>query len=145
VFDKSYYYKGFHIPLFIYDPSQPQQTIINATVQQMDVVPTVLDKLHYSKPFMSFGSSIYRPEPEAKRFSIYYAGEHYQLIDSTTITGYDSRTDKILNHYNFKTDTLLTRDLVNSGDSSIRSREILIRAILQRFNNSMLDQNLMVR
>lgn len=145
VYDKSYQYKGFHIPLFIYDPAHPQQTIINATVQQMDVVPTVLDRLHYSKPFMSFGSSIYRPETEAKRFSIYRAGEHYQLTDSTTITGYDSRTDKIIYHYHYKTDSLLTRNLVDSGDSSILSRGRLIRAILQRFNNSMLDQNMMVK
>ena len=145
VYDKSYEYKAFHIPLFIYDPARQQQTIINSTVQQMDIVPSLLDKIHYAKPFMSFGSSFFRPEPEAKRFSIYRAGDHYQLTDSTTITGYDSHSEKIIYHYQFKTDTLLTRNLVNSGDSSILPRERLIRAILQRFNNSMLDQDLLVR
>jgi len=145
VYDKSYEYKAFHIPLFIYDPARQQQTIINSTVQQMDIVPSLLDKIHYAKPFMSFGSSFFRPEPEAKRFSIYRAGDHYQLTDSTTITGYDSHSEKIIYHYQFKTDTLLTRNLVNSGDSAILPRQRLIRAILQRFNNSMLDQDLLVR
>jgi phosphoglycerol transferase MdoB-like AlkP superfamily enzyme len=145
VYDKSYQYKGFHIPLFIYDPAEPRQTIINATVQQLDIVPSVLDRIHYSKPFMSFGSSFLRPDSEAKRFSIYRAGYHYQLTDSTTITGYDSRSEKIIYHYNYKTDSLLTHNLVDSGDSSIRSRERLIQAILQRFNNSMLDQDLMIK
>jgi phosphoglycerol transferase MdoB-like AlkP superfamily enzyme len=145
VYDKSYLYKAYHIPLFIFDPSHPQQVLINATVQQMDVVPSVLDKIHYPKPFMSFGSSFYRPENEAKRFSIYRVGDYYQLTDSNTITGYDSRAEKVICHYDFKTDSLLTNNLVNSGDSAFLSRERLIRAVLQRFNNSMRDQNLMVR
>jgi phosphoglycerol transferase MdoB-like AlkP superfamily enzyme len=146
VYDKSYQYKGWHIPLFVYDPTQREPSVINGIVQQMDIVPSILDKIHYAKPFMSFGSSIYRPETEARRFSIYRAGDHYQLIDSTTITGYDSRAEKTIYHYNFKTDSLLTRNLVNSGDSTIfLSREKLIRAIVQRFNNSMRDQDLMIK
>jgi phosphoglycerol transferase MdoB-like AlkP superfamily enzyme len=145
VYNKSYQYKGWHIPLFIYDPAQPVPSVVNGVVQQMDIVPSILDKIHYAKPFMSFGSSIYRSQNEARRFSIYRAGDHYQLIDSTTITGYDGNAEKTIYHYNFKTDSLLTRNLVNSGDSAFLSRERLIRAVLQRFNNSMLDQDLMVR
>ena len=143
VYDKSYQYKAFHIPIFIYDPSQPQQSIIKGIVQQMDIVPSVLDRIHYSKPFMSFGNSIFRPEE--KRFSIYRAGYHYQLTDSTTITGYDSHSEKLIYHYQFKTDSLLRTNLVSAGDSSILQRERLIRAIIQRFNNSMLEQDLLVK
>jgi phosphoglycerol transferase MdoB-like AlkP superfamily enzyme len=145
VYDKSYQYKAFHIPLFIYDPSQPQQSVITATVQQLDIVPSVLDRIHYSKPFMSFGSSIYRPDSVTNRFSIYGVGDHYQLIDSSTVTGYDSRSEKVIYHYQFKTDSLLRNNLVNTDDPSIPKNERLIKAIFQRFNNSMVDQDLMVK
>lgn len=145
VYDKSYQYKAYHIPLFIYDPSRPQQAIINRTVQQLDIVPSVLDRIHYSKPFMSFGNSIFRPDGESKHFSICRIGEHYQLTDSATITGYDSHAEKVIYHYQFKTDSLLAHNLVNTGDPSILQKERLIRAILQRFNNSMLEQDLLVK
>jgi phosphoglycerol transferase MdoB-like AlkP superfamily enzyme len=138
-------YNAFHIPLFIYDPSQPKQSVITATVQQLDIVPSVLDRIHYSKPFMSFGNSIYRPDSVTKRFSIYRAGDFYQLTDSTAITGYDSRSEKVIYHYQFKTDSLLRNNLVNTGDPAILNNERLIKAILQRFNNSMLEQDLLVK
>jgi hypothetical protein len=94
---------------------------------------------------MSFGSSIYRPDSVTNRFSIYGVGDHYQLIDSSTITGYDSRSEKVIYHYQFKTDSLLRNNLVNTGDPSIPKNERLIKAIFQRFNNSMVDQDLMVK
>ena len=96
---KSYLYKAFHIPLFVYDPQQPIQTLITRPIQQLDIVPSILDKLNYSAPFMSFGNSFFRNDTTTRPFAIHRSYEAYQLIDSVGITAYDERSDKALYYY----------------------------------------------
>ncbi|MEO5562116.1 MAG: LTA synthase family protein [Chitinophagaceae bacterium] len=145
VYDKSYEYKAYHIPLFVFDPKQPTGTTISNTVQQLDIVPSILDKIHYSKPFVSFGNSFFRERGEEEQFSICRKNESYQLIDSTTMTGFDERSGKIIYHYNYRTDTLLTHNLYTPGYPAIEHRGELIKGILQRFNNSLIEEKLWVK
>jgi phosphoglycerol transferase MdoB-like AlkP superfamily enzyme len=143
--DRSYLYKALQIPLFIYDPQQPVQAIIPRTVQQLDIVPSILDKLGYSKPFMSFGQSIFSAEQPQGGFSIYKGNQGYQLAGSGMLTGFDDRSGKTIYHYNYLTDTTLSKNLADSGDPIIEQKTDLIKAILQRYNNSLIDQKLLIR
>lgn len=133
---KSYYHDAYHIPLFIYDPQHPFQTVITGTVQQLDIVPTVLHQLGYAKPFMSFGNDFL----SGGGFSIARKNDGYQLIDSTTITGFDDRSGKTIYHYNYKTDSTLSRNIPDAADAKQKTE--MIKAIIQRFNNSFIDQKL---
>jgi phosphoglycerol transferase MdoB-like AlkP superfamily enzyme len=144
VYDRSRLYKGFHIPLFIYDPQQNEQETIRRTVQQLDLVPTILYKLGYSKPFMSFGKNIYSADSLSARYSIYKGNEGYQLTGDGMLTGFDDKSNTLLYHYNYLQDSMLTRNLADPGDSLIQSRVDIIKAIVQRFNNSLLDRGLMI-
>lgn len=143
--DKSRFYKACHIPLFIYDPQQPQGTVVTETVQQLDIIPTILDKLGYSKPFMSFGHSFKNGDSAASGFSICKMNEGYQLTMDSTITGFDEHSGKLLYHYNYRTDSLLANDLSASTDPAITSKLNLLKAIIQRFNNSLIDQKLFIK
>jgi len=127
-----------HIPLFVYDPQKPVQRKISKVVQQMDVVPTILDMLHYPKPFMSFGNSILRNDGGYAVFNILGP---YQLIDSATITAFDEPSNKVLYRYNWLTDSSPGKNLMD--DTLSVSKERTIKAILQRFNNSLLDRTLL--
>lgn len=136
--NKSYQYEAYHIPLFIYDPQHPARTDITRTVQQLDIVPTILHKLGYAKPFMSFGNDFL--SGDAGGFSIARKNDGYQLIDSSTITCLDDQSGKTLYHYNYKADSTLSNNIPDAAD--VKAKADLIKAILQRFNNSLIDQKL---
>lgn len=140
---KSYLYKAFHIPLFIYDPQHPEADSIAHPVQQLDIVPTILSRLGYSKPFMSFGNRFAANDTTGDGFAIDRVYNAWQLIDSSGITGYDDHSEKILYHYDKRSDTALAHNLYPPLTPSVQHSTDKIKAILQRFNNSLLDQRLM--
>jgi phosphoglycerol transferase MdoB-like AlkP superfamily enzyme len=136
---KSYQYEAYHIPLFMYDPQYPAGSVVTRTVQQLDIVPTILHKLGYAKPFMSFGNDFLSGETEG--FSIARKNDGYQLIDSTTITCFDDQSGKTLYHYNYRTDSTLSKNIPDDTAAGVKTS--FIKAIIQRFNNSLIDQKLM--
>jgi phosphoglycerol transferase MdoB-like AlkP superfamily enzyme len=142
---KSYLYKAFHIPFFIYDPQHPGQVMIDEPVQQLDVVPTILDRLNYSKPFMSFGNRIRANDTTDRRFAIHRVYNAYQLIDTAGIAGYEDQSGNTLYYYDRRADSALARNLYPPETPVIRQNIDLIKAILQRFHNSLLDQQLLIK
>lgn len=141
---RSYFYNAYHIPLFIYDPGEPVGKEVTRVTQQLDIVPTILSKLHYPKPFMSFGNDILAPD-SSYGFSIVRKNDGYQLIDSSTLTCLDDHSGKVLYQYDYRADSALTRDIYNASDPLLNKRADYIRAVLQRFNNSLLDQKLLIK
>jgi phosphoglycerol transferase MdoB-like AlkP superfamily enzyme len=139
---KSYQYKAFHIPFFIYEPGDSSYGIVEKPVQQLDVMPTILHRLGYEKPFMSFGNSIF--DTTQRGFSIQRVYTAYQLIDSTSITGFDEQAGQVVYHYDHRIDTALVKNLYPPADSNARRNADMIKAVLQRFNNSLLDHKLMI-
>ncbi len=57
-----------------------------AVTQQLDIFPSVLDYLKYSKSFMAFGKSIFRKE---YKFVVSKSGVNFQLIDSAIYLDFD--------------------------------------------------------
>jgi phosphoglycerol transferase MdoB-like AlkP superfamily enzyme len=125
------------IPLFIYDPKQPVHQQVDRVVKQLDVVPSLMDKLNYSQPFTSFGTSFYRESPA---FSINRLNGVYQYIDSSDFIGYDDRNEQLVFHYQYKSDSLLQHNRVKSNPSAARSKEIILKAYLQRVYNQLINR-----
>ncbi len=53
--------------------------------------------------------------------------------------------EKTVGLYNFKTDKLLTNDLKNSKDEIVGQMEKKMKAVIQQYNNRMIDNRLIVR
>ncbi len=140
---KAILYKALQIPIFFHIPSHDKQNITKIT-QQMDVVPTILDICNYSKPFMSFGKSIFDSTPGIAVNMMYGA---YQLIDSAFLYGYSGKYEKPAYFYHYKKDSMLNFNLLNDSNYSFQSseREMQLRSIIQRFNNSLLKHQLFVK
>ena len=144
--DRSSLYKAYRIPIFFHLPGQRQYKEISSTVQQMDIVPSVLDLLHYSRPFMSFGKSVF--DTLLPRTAIGNYGDMYQLIDKSYIFGYNEKTEQPAYLYNFRADTGLQRNLLVNGqpaDSNAVKLEQQLKAVIQYFNYSMIKNKLYVK
>lgn len=138
---RSAIYTTLRIPFFIFDPANPVSRVITKPVQQMDVVPTILDLLDYPDPFLSFGNSIYG---SASGYSVSKTNGALQIIDSMYLTGMDEQASRLLYHYNLRSDAGLNTNKVGKDTSTAIPHVRLLRGLLQRFNNSLLDNNLRV-
>ncbi len=120
------YYSSFNlgryeIPIIFYDPGNPSfRGSIDKTVQQIDILPTLLDYLGYNKPFFSFGHSALREEgPE---FVINANGSGYQWY----MNGYLLTANELepLALYHLRTDSLCTTNLL-SEQQALAEKELI--------------------
>ncbi len=77
-----YFYSAtgkYEIPLLVYDPSQTyvQPGNSNKTVNQIDILPTVLDIINYPYPFFSLGTSAL---DSGRGFAYQKNGGVYQIV-----------------------------------------------------------------
>ena len=71
----------FSIPVIFYDPSGKLQGFEEQkTVQQIDIMPSVLGLLNYDKPFFAFGFNAFKTDSPANRnFAVNYFNGLYQV------------------------------------------------------------------
>lgn len=131
------------IPIFLYDPADPVYRNVSKMVQQMDIVPTILDRLAYSDPFMSFGHSLYDTAGS------YAVSKFYglQLCDSSFLFRFNQDMDEPVCLYNTSTDSAMKINLLNIQDFSDKKNKMLrySKAMIQRYNNSLIQNQLYVK
>lgn len=134
----------FQIPVFIFDPADTVHKVISHPVQQVDIVPTILHKLHYTKPFMSFG---YSAEDTATRYIFNRFKGIFQLTGGGFLLGYNGEKDQSVFLYNIITDPAMQFNLLqDSRYAEDRKRmEQRMRGLIQRYNNSLINQQLFVK
>jgi hypothetical protein len=63
----------------------------------------------------------------------------YQYIDSSDFIGFDDRNDQLVFHYDYKTDPLLQNNLLVNDSARAKRKAMLLKAFLQRVNNSLVN------
>lgn len=130
----------YAIPIIFYEPGNEQARHQGIIAQQTDIMPTILDMLHYPNPFIAFGGSLLRNnEP---RFSLSYLNGNYQLIQD----GYAWQTDHTVSNalYNFEHDSLLTKDLYIHQKNIAAEKDKLLKAVIQQYNNRLIENKLSI-
>ncbi len=128
----------YAIPIFFYVPQNGASGHQDEIAQQTDIMPTLLDMLHFPKPFVAFGGSLLRNnEP---RFNLSFLNGNYQLIQD----GYAWQTDHSISDafYNFKSDSLLINNLYPAQQNVAKERDKLLKSVLQQYNNRMIENKL---
>ncbi len=129
----------FAIPLLFYVPGDKNMVKWDKKIaQQIDIMPSVLGYLGYNKPYVAFGNNILKLDEE--RFVINYANQNYQFFDGDAIIHYDGQ--KLNAVYDFSSDSLLSSNLIN--DVNVIESEHKCKAIIQHYNNRMIDDKLIV-
>jgi phosphoglycerol transferase MdoB-like AlkP superfamily enzyme len=140
----------YRIPFFIYDPQVKQHQIVSTITQQLDVLPTVLNYLNYSGPWMSFGASALKNET-GYRFTFNEYENIYQIIDSAYVLAYDENLEQSFSFYQYKNDPDLKNNLLktNSLKPEIVERKIkmenYLKAVIQTYKNHLLDNDVNIR
>jgi len=97
------------IPFFIYHPKFTTYQHVSTLAQQWDMLPTLLDLLGYSKPFFSFGESVFR-----KKNPVVYnlMDNSLRIYKDDYLAEMNLENRAIVGLYTYKTDSMLLNNLV---------------------------------
>lgn len=79
------------VPIVFYTPNDT--TFVKRSqriVQQIDILPSLLYKLHYNKPFIAFGENVF--DEHGKPCALYYNAGTFTYIDSSSVIEYTENT-----------------------------------------------------
>jgi phosphoglycerol transferase MdoB-like AlkP superfamily enzyme len=138
----------YAIPIAFFCPSDTTLKGMDSTVaQQIDIMPTVLHYLGYSKPFFAFGESLL--DPKGFHRAVTFVNGTYQLVEGNFVMLFDGKS--VTSFYNRKEQD--ESNGVNSfeklNDPAIRNvfsnMEIHIQAIIQTYNGCLLRNQTALR
>lgn len=139
------YYKNtsgrYAIPLLLFNPGDSSFVgTINSTVQQTDLMPTILDYLNYEKSTISFGSSILSNEPAD--VAVQFVNGLYQITSGKYSLLFDGSSSISL--YNNELDPSHKDNLVKKEPVLTQELEQKIKAILQQYLHRMINNDMQV-
>ena len=132
---------GFCSPIIIYEPgvtdSQPE--VQQKIAQQIDILPTVMGRLHYPKPYFGFGIDVLNT-PAEDTWAVNYLNGIYQYVKHGHVIQFDGQKTKAVYAL---TDSLMQHNLLTSQPSPLTSEmEREVKAIIQQYMSRMTQDRL---
>lgn len=128
----------YDIPIAFYYPDGSLQGTYNRVVQQIDIMPTILDYIGNSVPYMAFGQSIF--DPTHHHYAYSYAEEMYQVLSDEYCLQFDGKQN--IGFYHYPSDSLLQRNLIGHALPTEDTLQQYLKATIQTYNNAMLHNQL---
>ena len=133
---------GFYsVPIIFFRPDHSLKGRSQEIFQQTDIMPSVLGHLHYDQPYVAFGRDAFREETEP--FAFNYKDNTYQFFEKDYLLVFDGKQS--LGLYNFKRDKMIETNLVNQYPEIVEGMERKIKALIQQYNNRMIEDRLTVQ
>lgn len=140
-FDETKTAWGFYsVPIIFFTPDHSLQGVEQSIIQQIDILPTTLRYLGYDQPFVAFGRDAFSKDSEP--FAFFYKDENYQLCQGSYLLQFNGKQTVAL--YDFKSDPLLKHNMVSEQKDVVEEMERKIKAIVQQYNNRMIEDRLVV-
>ncbi len=128
------------IPLIFYHPNSQLKGKDKRVVQQIDIVPSILDYLAYDAPFTSFGTSVLDTIQPRYWYTRY--GDLFCIRDTNYFLQYDEQQEKALNLYAYKTDSLLQYNLLDSLPDDAHRLTRQLQAVVQTYHGVLIGNRL---
>lgn len=129
---------AYAIPIVFFQPGSNLKGISDQTIQQIDILPSVLGYLNYDKPFFSFGFDAFRKEQN--NFVVNNNGSSFTLTKGDFLLLSDGTKSTSL--FNSRKDPLLKEDLLNQDPARRMEMETYLKAFIQQYNNRMISDRL---
>lgn len=135
----------FGAPILIFDPSgdiEPGRR--HCIAQQIDIMPTVLQYLGYSNPYLSFGVDLLTVD-DKDTWAVNYSNGIYQFVKGDYVIQFDGKY--ITGAFNYKTDWFMMKNLKNDPKLApeFKAMETQLKALIQSYMTRMIDDRLVVK
>lgn len=143
--EKLRYYKNtsgrYAIPILIYSPSD---TIFKGentnTMQQADIMPTVLNLLNYDKPFLALGNNIF--DSTSVHAAFHYVNGLYQITVDDYCLLFDGEKSVSLFE---KEDINHKHNILNEQPEIALKLEEIVKAYVQQYSDGMRNNKMLIK
>jgi phosphoglycerol transferase MdoB-like AlkP superfamily enzyme len=132
---------GFCVPILFYKHKSNLLGMKKRIAQHIDIMPSVLSYLNFDEEFIAFGNNLFDDSYESFGFNT--VGNDYQLFMKDHLL--DMIDNKPVGFYNFKTDRFLETNELSKDTELLNLMEDKLKAIIQTYNNRLIDNNMVVR
>jgi phosphoglycerol transferase MdoB-like AlkP superfamily enzyme len=138
LFDDSHANPGlFSVPIIFFKPDNSLAGREKEIIQHIDIMPSILGYLHYDKPYFAFGRDVFRETSTPIAFNF---RDTYNLYAGDFLLSFNG--SKSIGLYKFKEDKLLTNNIQAESKEQVVKLEQHLKAIIQQYNNRMIDNRL---
>ena len=130
----------YEIPIIYYMHTSNLKGRSHTTTQQIDILPSILNYLHYPGSYFSFGTSIFDTSASAKHYAINYLNDVYQIEKNPWCLQMVGNDVKGL--YNYQKDSMLTHNLMGRSLKIEDSLATMLRAVEQTYNYSIIHNGM---
>lgn len=131
---------AYSIPIVFYYPGGELKGMSDKLVQQIDIMPTVLNFLNYEKPYFAFGFDAF--SSDTTNFVVNNNGSAFSFIQGDYLLIGD--IDHSTGLFNIKQDPLLKNNQIRKHKGTQDSLQRHLQAFIQQYNNRMINNNLTV-
>jgi len=131
----------FAVPIILYAPHTSLIGIKHTITQHIDIMPSILDWLNYSGEFVAFGKSIFDNTYNGCSFN--FVNGTYQIVEDNYILQFNGEESVAL--FNYTDDLLLKHNLIHEHPTKKEKLESHLKAIIQTYNHSMINDELTIR
>jgi len=126
------------IPIIFYAGDRSLKSMDSTFTQQIDIMPSVLDYLHYPSPYYGFGNSVF--DTTQSHFVFTYNNDEFQLIENNYSFGFNGQ--KATDLFQINSDSLLQHNLVGLDTARTRKMEQTSKAIIQTFQQALINNQM---
>lgn len=124
----------YRIPIMFYMPDGSLKGRHDGTVQQADIMPTILGLLNYDRPYIAFGNDL-TEVPSESTFAVNSSNGVYQLFQNGYLLQFDGEKPVAL--YDVRGDVMLQKNLldqVGCQDDMVLLLKSFIQQYMERMN-----------
>lgn len=125
------------IPIVFYAGDQSLKAMDTTLIQQIDIMPSVLDYLNYPHPYYSFGNSVF--DTTQSHYAFTYNDE-FQLLENNYSFGFNGQ--KATDLFQINKDSLLKHNLLNADKERAHAMEQKSKAIIQTFQQALINNQM---
>ena len=127
----------FRVPIMFYMPDGSLKRKMSGTMQQIDIMPTILGLLDYDVPYIAFGNDLTKT-PAEMLFAINSNNGIYQLFNDRYLLQFDGKEPIAI--YDYLSDKMLKENLLGKLECQ-ESMLDLIKSIIQQYMERMVDKD----
>ena len=138
---------NYCVPIILYAPGDPSLHGYDEerVVEQIDIMPTVLNYLHYDKPYIAFGLDMLNGSPN-EGFALHWLPESssYEYVWGDYALHFDGK--QVTSAYAFRTDSTFSHNVLGTMPTATRDRmERHMKSVIQQYMQRMTTDDLTIK
>jgi len=132
----------YEIPIIYYMHNSNLKGVSHSVTQHIDIMPSVLDYIHYPNPYFALGKSVFDTNAN-HHYAVSYINDCYQIAKGNYCLQIEGK--KITALYNYEADSMLTQNLVTTQPHIRDSLAATLQAVMQTYSYDLIHNNLKLK